>query len=207
MSRTKIALAAAAVVLVFSTLASVSSAWIFDYYPYTDWAPIQGDLYVYDASGSHYAWNDQNFGSRTGVYFRDADPSGNVNGYDAENWFYNYCDSYGGCAWATSAYQWSSNLPGRLDFDNNYGNPSGEVGLEIDAFDGNLIQANTWYFTDFFLNVNPASSWSRVKVRGARTDTQISCGSWWCAFEHDGQIIQPYGNYVAPGPDWFWTNY
>jgi hypothetical protein len=187
--------------LVSAALGTVAAASVYDHYDYWYWQPIQGILEVSESGSFRYAYNDLWWGARVGYFF--ADPSSR-NGYEAENWFYDYCDSYGGCAYSRSAWGYASNLPGPLDLDNNYSNPSGEVNLEVDAFGASSIQANTWYYADFYLN--PNSTWSRVKVRGVRTAQSTSCVRWFCAFEQDGRIILGYPGYVAPSGPYAWTN-
>jgi hypothetical protein len=182
-------------------LASVALAGVFDHYPYQYWAPYQGYFIANEEGGTRYSFNDMNWGPRSGYFFRLG--SSYKNGYEHENWFYNYCDAYGGCAYSLSAWTWGSNLPPVTDLDNNYSNPSGEVNLEIMTLDGDRIQTWSWYYADFWLN--PNSSWSRAKVRGVRTYSTYDCGHWYCGFELDGVIIVPYNNYVAPGPQIIWA--
>lgn len=196
------ALILAVVLLVATTLLSgLAAAYATEHYVYQYWAPSTG---YFQVSGS-YAYNDLWWdATRQGYYFSD---QYNRNGYDHENWFYDYRRPYGGPdgAYASGAYSWSSNLPGPQDMDNNFANPSGEVGVEVDVFAGHLIAVNTWYYLDFNL-VRTSSSWSRAKVRGVRTLMDPNCYTWVCAGEWDGTILVPFDNYIAPGDRLLWTN-
>lgn len=191
------------IVLSATLFVGIANAWVYDHYSYDNWAPYSGYLQV---NGT--AYTDLTWGPRSGYFFYDPNQNGydpNQNGYDHEIWFYDYCDPTGGCAYSRSAYNWSTNLPGYHDLDNNYSNPSGEVGIELDTFHADLIQPYTWYYVDF--NLDPGSDWSLVKFRAARTAEGTDCNAWWCATEWDGQIIVPYGPYRAPGASYYWTNY
>lgn len=175
-------------------------AGVYDHYPYQYWSPYQGIVHVNHFS-VRFAYNDMNWASRTGYFFNDGSSK---NGYEHENWFYDYCD-VGGCAYSRSATNFFTNLPGSTDLDNNYSNPSGEVNLEVMTLDGHLIQGWTWYYAD--MHLQPNSSWSWFKLRSVRTTASVSCTRWWCPFEHDGRVILNYnGPYDAPGGEYIWSN-
>ena len=193
-----------AVLLTAVLAAGVALANVNDHYPYTAWSPYSGDMHIFESGGARNALNDLNFGPRSGAYFRDG-WAGNKNAFEFENWFYDYCDAFGGCAYSKSASNWFTNFPGATDLDNNNSNPAGEVSLEIKALDGDSLQTYTWYYADFNLTAN--SAWSRVKIRGARAAAGIGCFWWWCTAELDGDIIVPYNNYIAPGPLQYWNNF
>jgi hypothetical protein len=167
-------------------------------YPYWEWGPDWGKADIrYSADwGARYA-DTETYWSSSPRLTRMERSTLYVNAYEHEVYFYNYCDSFGGCAYATGAQGYWTTLPGQVYLDTQFMDNPNEPNVTIGTADADQLQAYTYYYMDSVLVAN--SLWSRSKIREVRAWRPVGCWSLWCINEVNGVIVVPFNNYSVPG--------
>lgn len=202
MRRNRHLFSALVVGILLASLPSFALAGPNEHYPYWEWGPDWGksDIYWDYSINRPYADTETYWSSSPRLTHMERSTLW-VNTYEHEIWFYNYCDSYGGCGYAVGAEGFWTTLPGYTYLDTALDDPYGEPHPTIGTSDADDLNAQTYYMMDFVLTPrNPPSTWSRVKIREVRGSRPV--GYWWEWYVHevDGMPVVPYSQgYSAPG--------
>ena len=196
-------------VLLLSTVAalptmmpSVALASPTTSYPYWEWGPDWGKSNVYWSAtyNAPFGWFEPYWTSSPRLTGMQRSTT-RVNAYEHEIIFYDYCDTYGGCAYAQGAEAYWTTLPGATYLDPGVDNNPGEVTVEIGTADADDLQAQVYYQINvIMIGDKNYSTWSRAKIRQARGQRLVGCWTWECVFEVNGQVVVPYSDgYFTPG--------